>query len=241
MKSHSLSIILRRIAYGESDWVVNFLTRDRGRMAGFAKSARSSLKRFGGALEPGTLSELQFTESDPSKMPRLDSAVVFRPVTGIAKSLERISAMTRALELGLKFLQENEQAPEKFDLLEAYLSFISENQPDAWDVLTFELQWLTVCGFRPVLKKCPLCGKTHAAGNSVSFDLSDGGVLCSSCSGKARAPLWLSAEALEGLVEIDSGRRDAPSNSAKEAIQVITRYVDHVAGKRLVTNALDAV
>ena len=38
------AIVLRRIAYGEADWIVTFLDREHGRMSGIARSARSSMR-----------------------------------------------------------------------------------------------------------------------------------------------------------------------------------------------------
>src|SRR4026209_2435904 len=48
------ALILRSYALGESDRLVVFLTRDRGKKRGVAKNARQSRRRFGGALEPMT-------------------------------------------------------------------------------------------------------------------------------------------------------------------------------------------
>ena len=48
------ALILRTYRLGESDRIVVFLTRDRGKKRGVAKNARQSRRRFGGALEPMT-------------------------------------------------------------------------------------------------------------------------------------------------------------------------------------------
>jgi DNA repair protein RecO (recombination protein O) len=48
------ALILRTYALGESDRIVVFLTRDRGKRRGWAKNARQSRRRFGGAVEPMT-------------------------------------------------------------------------------------------------------------------------------------------------------------------------------------------
>jgi DNA repair protein RecO len=48
------ALILRTYRLGESDRIVVFLTRDRGKKRGVAKNARQSRRRFGGGLEPMT-------------------------------------------------------------------------------------------------------------------------------------------------------------------------------------------
>gem|GEM_PF-6329058 len=52
------ALVLRALPYGESDQVVQMLARGRGRIAVFARGARSSKRRFGGALEPFQLCEI---------------------------------------------------------------------------------------------------------------------------------------------------------------------------------------
>ena len=53
LRAHRVdALVLRAIAYGEADAVVHLLVRGRGRISAFARGARSSRKRFGGALEP---------------------------------------------------------------------------------------------------------------------------------------------------------------------------------------------
>src|ERR1700716_3320182 len=48
------ALILRTYKLGESDRIVVFLTRDRGKKRGVAKNARQSRRRFGGGVEPMT-------------------------------------------------------------------------------------------------------------------------------------------------------------------------------------------
>src|ERR1700758_5604451 len=58
------ALILRTYKLGESDRIVVFLTRDRGKKRGVAKNARQSRRRFGGALEPMTCGRVAYTERE---------------------------------------------------------------------------------------------------------------------------------------------------------------------------------
>jgi DNA repair protein RecO (recombination protein O) len=60
----SEALILRTYALGESDRIVVFLTRDRGKRRGVAKNARQSRRRFGGALEPMTHGRVAYVERE---------------------------------------------------------------------------------------------------------------------------------------------------------------------------------
>src|SRR5688572_16708384 len=58
------ALILRTYSLGESDRIVVFLTRDRGKRRGVAKNARQSRRRFGGALEPMTYGRVGYSERE---------------------------------------------------------------------------------------------------------------------------------------------------------------------------------
>jgi DNA repair protein RecO (recombination protein O) len=58
------ALILRTYKLGESDRIVVFLTRDRGKKRGVAKNARQSRRRFGGALEPLTYGRVGYMERE---------------------------------------------------------------------------------------------------------------------------------------------------------------------------------
>jgi DNA repair protein RecO (recombination protein O) len=66
------ALILRTYKLGESDRIVVFLTRDRGKKRGVAKNARQSRRRFGGALEPMTYGRVGYVERERRDRVRLD-------------------------------------------------------------------------------------------------------------------------------------------------------------------------
>src|SRR6266705_4187214 len=66
------ALILRTYKLGESDRLVVFLTRDRGKKRGVAKNARQSRRRFGGALEPLTHGRVGYMERERRDLVRLD-------------------------------------------------------------------------------------------------------------------------------------------------------------------------
>ena len=66
------ALILRTYKLGESDRIVVFLTRDRGKKRGVAKNARQSRRRFGGALEPMTYGRVGYVERERRDLVRLD-------------------------------------------------------------------------------------------------------------------------------------------------------------------------
>jgi len=72
------ALILRTYKLGESDRIVVFLTRDRGKKRGVAKNARQSRRRFGGALEPLTCGRVGYVERERRELVRLDYVELLR-------------------------------------------------------------------------------------------------------------------------------------------------------------------
>ncbi len=66
------ALILRSYKLGESDRIVVFLTRDRGKKRGVALNARQSRRRFGGALEPMTCGRVSYLERERRELVRID-------------------------------------------------------------------------------------------------------------------------------------------------------------------------
>jgi DNA repair protein RecO (recombination protein O) len=66
------ALILRTYKLGESDRIVVFLTRERGKKRGVAKNARQSRRRFGGGLEPLTCGRVGYFERERRDLVRLD-------------------------------------------------------------------------------------------------------------------------------------------------------------------------
>jgi len=72
------ALILRTYTLGESDRIVVFLTRDRGKKRGVAKNARQSRRRFGAALEPLTSGRVGYVERERRDLVMLQYVEVIR-------------------------------------------------------------------------------------------------------------------------------------------------------------------
>jgi DNA repair protein RecO (recombination protein O) len=78
------ALILRTYKLAESDRIVVFLTRDRGKKRGVAKNARQSRRRFGGALEPMTCGRVSYLERERRELVALHYVEVTRsPLSAI--------------------------------------------------------------------------------------------------------------------------------------------------------------
>lgn len=230
-KKKTHSIILRRMAFGDADWIVHFFSRELGRMGGIAKNARSSIKRFGGALEPGTVSELSFTEKHGASLVNIIEARVLRPLSSLTRTLERICAMQRAMELALAFLKEHQPAPEKYDLLISRLLEIGNGGESASSAFFFELKWLALSGFGPRLQGCVICGKNSAS----YFDYEQGGTICETCGAVPGLRIYMDESVSQVLRNFCEGN-PILENDARQAAGLIQGYIEYILGHPLKTH-----
>src|SRR3954467_2046656 len=86
------ALILRTYKLGEADRIVVFLTSDRGKKRGVAKSARRPRSRFTGALEPLTHVPLADFEKEPGELVSLNYAEPVRsPMSGPGEAVHYAS------------------------------------------------------------------------------------------------------------------------------------------------------
>lgn len=230
MYARDRAIILKRTSFGEADDIVTFFGLESGRLAGIAKSARKSVKRFGGALLPGSVVNLQYTERRGSELVWLEEATLILPAFSLTKSLSRLAALSSALRLALSFLKEKQRSGEKFHVLESFLGLLCERDPTLSDLTQFELSWLRVNGFAPVLDRCTKCSCRVNASLGWTFVPSTSGLTCPACTAQSGEDIPLSSTALQ-FSELVSGSREAPDEEWHAVRGMTTRFVEYVLGK----------
>src|SRR5215470_15551667 len=89
------ALILRTYSLSESDRIVVFLTRDRGKRRGVARNARQSRRRFGGALEPLTHGRVGYVERERRDLVSLQYVEPIRsPLSGSASGDDALGALS---------------------------------------------------------------------------------------------------------------------------------------------------
>jgi DNA repair protein RecO (recombination protein O) len=169
----SEAVVLRTWPVQEADLIVSFFTRDYGRVKGIAKSALKSRKRFGGALEPMTVTRAWFAEGPRQELVRLDQLEIMRSPLSAPVDHARMAVLSFFAELLDEALPERDPQETVFRLLLAVLEQTTVEQP--WMPLTYFSLWMTrLMGLLPDLGHCTACGETLAAGETSFNTLGDG-------------------------------------------------------------------
>ena len=177
----SEAVVLRTWPVHESDLLVSFFTRDYGRLKGMAKAALKSRKRFGGALEPMTLTRAWFAERPRQELVRLDQLEILRSPLSTAVDQTRMAVLSFYAEVIDEALPERDPQETVFRLLASVLEQTSAVQSEIvqpWMALTYFSLWMTrLMGLLPDIGHCMVCGGTLGAGE-VRFNAYADGLFC---------------------------------------------------------------
>lgn len=245
------AVVLRTVDHGESDRVVTLLARGHGKLAAFARAARASRKRFGGALEPFTLVSAELSgRGGGDRLLRLDSVSPERAFHAIRGDLARIACAAYAVELARELTRDHEPHDELFDLLVDYLSRLDEAPSRPAMLRAFELAALSATGFQPRLDACARCGAALPSG-AVTFSAPDGGPLCQRCATQAEpgGPGGRGGLAAQGRLELGpaglvalrrlqagglaAGVAPLEAGAGRECREALERFLTQTIGHRL--------
>ncbi|MGE0326818.1 MAG: DNA repair protein RecO [Polyangiaceae bacterium] len=185
----SPALLLHSRVLGEADLILQFFTRDYGRISVIARSARKSRKRFGGALEPFHQLSLEFDDRGPDvELSVLREASVQLPRVGIVKHLENLELAGRALGWVRHSLPQRTPEPDVWRACAGMLDALDQLSPDAAPGVLAEFGFaLCEClGWAPELDACVVCRRACPDAQSAGISPSRGGVVCRQCGGAQR-------------------------------------------------------
>ena len=188
---------MRHVDYGEADRIVTLLTPERGLLKGFARAARKSKKRFGGALEPFNRIGVQW-RSGRGDLCLLQNAELLDARAGLRTDLQSFALACYGVELVEMLLHEGQAHPEIYQLLYSFLDFLERHGDPSVARILLELRLVQQLGYIPHLLHCSECFLVFGTQERVAFSTTRGGSLCQSCAGD-EALIWLSLGTLGSL------------------------------------------
>ena len=177
------AVVLRSSPYRDADLIVTLYTRERGKLAAIARSARRSKKRFGGALGLLTLSRVEIRRSSGAELWTLQSAAMLRSFATLATDMAGFAHASYGTELVRELTAAEEPDERILALLVELYATLAERGVSVAALRGFELRLLDLIGLAPVLDRCVGCGRDDLGGGEgdVLFDPVRGGVVCDSC------------------------------------------------------------
>lgn len=172
----SEAVVLRTWPVHEADLIVSLFTREYGKLRGVAKSALKSRKRFGGALEPMTVTRAWFVERPRQELARIDQLEIVRSPLASPVDPARLTALSLFAEVLDEALPDHDPQETVFRLLISVLDQTTAEQP--WMPITYFSLWITrLMGLLPDLVHCTVCGEALHP-DEITFSAYADGLFC---------------------------------------------------------------
>ncbi len=173
------AIVIKKRDFRETSLIVDFFTRDFGKMSGLLKGIRTDPKKFASTLEPFSLNEIIFYEKRNSSLHLVSQADIRNNFDSMRSNLSKFTTASYMMELVSAVMAVEDKNEEVFNLALTCLQELSTtNNPDK--IMTiFKIKMLALSGFKPHFDSCISCGD-RILGQS-KFSLSMGGLLCEKC------------------------------------------------------------
>ncbi len=196
-------LVLRCIALGESSKIVSALSGEWGKVRLVAKGARSLRSKMASLLEVGNEIEVVFYPREGRELWTLSDAALRRAALTGANSLDKLSHLFAALELGDRLLPDFEGAAEYEPIFRRFLDLWHAGEDAEMASLFFalELRMLDGSGWGVDPGSCAQCGKALCE-IGARWSAAEGRLECSQCAqlgGRRIAP-----EVIAALMAVDA-------------------------------------
>jgi len=178
------AIVLKVSDLGESDKLVIFYGREEGKIAGVAKGAKRSKKRFCNKLEIFSLLDVLYDDRGRSGLVRIAEAELLTPFLSLRQNYDRYVCGVLACELVRYWSGDNDADKNIFNLLLWALQSIDRGSPPLMVQIFFQTKLYTLLGYRLHLSGCIKCENTGQPGMPFVFHPARHGLLCGHCFAK---------------------------------------------------------
>ena len=225
-------IVIRKRNFGESDKMIELLTRESGKIRILAKGARKSGSKMGGSTE--LFSHGTFTLAKGKNFYIL-TGVEAKNYSSIWKNLLKLSRFYMVAEFIAQILPEEQSNNEIYENTLEVLSAIDKNEKKFLE-LEYIYKTIYELGFVGTGTICGIC-HTEDKNRLDHFDIDTPGIICRECSKKRFNVFEISKDFLKMITFIEShGVSDYTRLSFDESDgillgNVVDIYLEHIHQK----------
>lgn len=176
------AIVLKKFDFRETSLIVNFYTRDFGKLSGILKGVREEAAKFASTLELFSLNEIIFYKKRNSSLHLVSQCDLKDNFSAIRESIGRVGAASILAELLNVIMPAEDKNEEVFRLSLSSLKELEQTNNADKITTIFKIKILALSGFKPHFDSCVSCG-SKILGQS-KFSLLLGGLLCPGCCQK---------------------------------------------------------
>jgi DNA repair protein RecO (recombination protein O) len=190
------AIVLKGLDFGEADRILTLVTSSRGKMRVMAKGIRRTRSRMSGHLDLFTRSALQMARG--RNMDIVTQAEIIDVFADLRTDLWRSNWAHYVADLVERFTAEEQANQAIYSLAVRTFTRVAQSALPDLAVRAFELELLSLAGYRPQLYRCIHC-QAEVQQTEYRFSARLGGALCPKCAEADPAATLLSIAALKLL------------------------------------------
>ncbi|MFH1791451.1 MAG: DNA repair protein RecO [Candidatus Omnitrophota bacterium] len=176
----SPGVLLRKTELRETSLILDFYTRESGRVRGVIKGVRSPQPQFGALFEIFSLDRVTYYERRNRDIYIISQCELVDYFPEIRKDLEKLGYASYFVELIGRTCETGERNDAIYDLLVGSLKALSGGGSVKRITRVFEIKLLKALGIMPRIRHCINCDSVDDSGRA-RFSVRGGGVLCGGC------------------------------------------------------------
>jgi DNA repair protein RecO (recombination protein O) len=174
------AIVLKTRSFRETSLIVNFFTKDFGKISGLIKGIRNEPQRYGGLPLVFSATQIVFYEKPGSGLTLVTQCDLENAFSVIRKDLQKSHYAHYFIELLDAVTFDYDKNEALYQLLANTLSALCQDRRPEQIARIFEVRLLNLSGFKPRLDACVNCQSEILSQGRFSAAL--GGILCRQCS-----------------------------------------------------------
>jgi len=236
------ALVLNKRDFRETSIIVDFYTKEFGKVSGLLKGIRSEPEKFASNLEPFSLNEIIFYRKTHSNLHLVTQADKLDNFTPVRSSIERTTQAGFMMELINSIMQAEDKNEEIFELAMISLKELETNYNPAKISTIFKIKMLNLSGFKPHFDSCVSCNDIISG--QARFSLSLGGLLCPRCMQKDPASRSIFRGTIATVLHIERNNFNASLNLGmnpqikKELDLILNAFLSFHLGKELKSQRL---
>jgi DNA repair protein RecO (recombination protein O) len=236
-------VVIKVIDHGESDKIVILYGPQRGKLAGIAKGAKRSKKRFTNKLEIFSRLDILYNDSTRGGLVQITEAELLDPYISLREVHEKYTAAALICELMNFWAKENDADENIYALLLWSLKGVDSGEPSRMMLIFFQIKLYTLLGYKLHLDSCIVCGDSSQSSAPFRFLPSRNGLICSNCRPEVLPKDMISLGL--GTIKLLQHAQDLPLEkllrlrfsvaSAREALLLFKAYGQYLLQREIVS------
>ena len=173
------AIVIQKRGFRETSLIVDFYTREFGKLSGILKGIRTEPAKFASPLELFSYNEIIFYRKRNSSLHLVSQCDLRDDFAGIRQNITKAGLASFMMELLGVVMAAEDKNTEVFDLSMTCLKELETTYNPEKVTTIFKIKMLALSGFKPHFDSCVSCGE-RIMGQS-KFSLGLGGLLCPEC------------------------------------------------------------